>query len=426
MPKVSVPEYKLHRPTGCAYVRVRGRVFSLGKHGSPESLERYRRILAELAASPSAAAAPVAMQQSAVIEVLAAYLEYATGYYRKPDGSPSGWMAHIKLMIKALKKLYGTTPAAEFGPLAMKAVRQTLIEKGHSRRYINKLMGIVPRIFKWAASEQLVPGATYHDLRTVEGLRKGRSPVRETDPVLPVADAVVDATLPHLPAVVADMVRLQRLTGMRPGEVCQLLPGDVDRSGAVWTYRPGHHKTEHLGRDRMIYIGPKAQDVLRPYLLRAADAYCFSPAESELSRKEEMRAYRKTRVQPSQLNRRKRNPKRKPKEYYTRDSYRRAITRGCEIAFGMPQELRRIPARNPDGTAVPEESKKRLVALAQQWRNKYTWHPNQLRHTAATEIRREYGLEAAQVVLGHATADITQVYAERDSKLAVQVMSKIG
>ena len=54
------------------------------------------------------------------------------------------------------------------------------------------------------------------------------------------------------------------------------------------------------------------------------------------------------------------------------------------------------------------------------------WHANQLRHTKATEIRRQFGLEAAQVVLGHAKADVTQVYAERDAALAVQVAKRIG
>jgi integrase len=54
------------------------------------------------------------------------------------------------------------------------------------------------------------------------------------------------------------------------------------------------------------------------------------------------------------------------------------------------------------------------------------WHANQLRHTRATEIRRTYGLEAAQVILGHAKADVTQVYAERDHALAADVMKKIG
>jgi hypothetical protein len=60
-------------------------------------------------------------------------------------------------MLKLLRQLYAHLPAAEFGPLALKAIRQKLIDAGHSRGYINKLMAIVPRVFKWAVAEELVP-----------------------------------------------------------------------------------------------------------------------------------------------------------------------------------------------------------------------------------------------------------------------------
>ena len=73
-----------------------------------------------------------------------------------------------------------------------------------------------------------------------------------------------------------------------------------------------------------------------------------------------------------------------------------------------------------------ENEKKRLQKLAAQWRAKHCWSPNQLRHAAASSVRRQFGLEAAQCVLGHAKADVTQVYAERDMALAAEVMGKIG
>ncbi len=61
------------------------------------------------------------------------------------------------------------------------------------------------------------------------------------------------------------MVRLQLLTAARPGEVASIRPRDVDRSDpACWVYRPGSHKTEHHGRERVIVIGPRAQEVLAP------------------------------------------------------------------------------------------------------------------------------------------------------------------
>ena len=54
------------------------------------------------------------------------------------------------------------------------------------------------------------------------------------------------------------------------------------------------------------------------------------------------------------------------------------------------------------------------------------WTPNQLRHSRATEIRSRFGLEAAQTVLGHSEADVTQIYAERDFELAARIMREIG
>ena len=54
------------------------------------------------------------------------------------------------------------------------------------------------------------------------------------------------------------------------------------------------------------------------------------------------------------------------------------------------------------------------------------WHPNQLRHTAATDVRQRFGLEAAQILFGHAKANVTQVYAERNRGLGERVASVIG
>ena len=116
----------------------------------------------------------------------------------------------------------------------------------------------------------------------------------------------------------------------------------------------------------------------------------------------------------------KARPARQPKSFYDRNAYTQAVRRACEVAFGMPRELRNISRE------MPAEERGRLKKLATAWRKAHCWHPNQLRHHAATEIRRQFGLEAAQVVLGHAKADVTQVYAERDSALAVEVMKRIG
>ena len=406
---VSVPKYRRHKGSGQAFVQVHGKRHYLGRYGTPKSKERYARFVAELSAQRTTTPVVTATDRGAltVVEVADAYWQFAQGYYRKKDGSPSGWLAHIRLILRHLSGLYGRTPAADFGPRSFKVIRQTLVDAGHSRPYVNKLTAIIPRAFKWAAAEELVSASIYHALRTVEGLKRGRTTAREPEPVKPVDDALVEATLPHLPPIVADMVRFERWTGARPGEVCQLRPIDLDRSGEVWTYRPASHKTEHHGRERIIYIGPRVQEIILPYLLRDAAAYCFSPAESEAHRHDEQRASRKTKVQPSQANRGQRHRSRAPKTQYTKDSYARAIRRAID-------------------KANKEISTKATEAGITDPQSLHHWHPNQLRHTRATEVRRQYGLEAAQVILGHAKADVTQVYAERDNALAVEVTRKIG
>ena len=55
-----------------------------------------------------------------------------------------------------------------------------------------------------------------------------------------------------------------------------------------------------------------------------------------------------------------------------------------------------------------------------------SWHPHQLRHTRATEVRRQFGVEGAQVALGHSRADVTEIYAERNFDLAARIAREIG
>ena len=421
MPKTStlrVPSYRRHKPTGQAVVTINGRDLYLGKWNSAASRAEYDRLIAEFLANGRRLQSDA---DGTVVEVLNAYRKFAEDYYRKGGRVTSEYGA-IKDALKLVRELYGRTTANEFGPLALKAVRQRMIDKGWSRGTINKSIGRVRRCFKWAVENELVRPDMYHGLMAVSGLRKGRSEAREPDRVQPT----VQATLPHLTPVVADMIRFQRITGCRPQEVCNLRPCDIDMSADVWLYRPDTHKTEHHERDRIIPIGPKGQNILRPYLLREKETHCFRPVDSEQKRRAEQHANRTTPL--SYGNRpgtnRKRKPKRTAGEQYTTESYRRAIHRACDLAFPAPEPLRRR-----DDESVREWQERltdtQRVEL-EKWQSGHRWSPNRLRHSAGTEIRKRYGLEAAQVILGHASADVTQVYAERDLQKAVEIMREVG
>jgi len=417
MPRLNgaLPKYRKHRASGQAVVTLNRRDHYLGPYGTKASKCEYDRLISEYLNSGRSATFGAPRHDLTIVEVAVDYALYAKGYYGTAKNSE---YYRVLRVIRPVKRLYGRTPAAEFGPIQFKAIRRGLIDEGLSRTYVNEVMRRIVAMFKWAAAEGRIPPTVPAALALVPGLRRGRTEARETAPVLPVEDAVVDATLPHLPDVVADMVRLQRLTGARPAEVCILRPCDLDRSGDVWIFRPSRHKTEHHGRSRTILIGPKAQAVLLRYLARDPEAYCFRPVDSEAKRRAEQRAARKTPLSCGNRpgSNRVRRPKKKPGECYTTCSYRRAIHRGCDKAFPHP-----TLGSNANRKLPPEQT----IEL-RKWLHDHRWAPNQLRHAAATEVRREFGLEAAQVILGHSQANVTQVYAERDLAKGIEVARRIG
>ncbi len=404
--QLRVPTYRLHKASKQAIVTLDGRDFYLGKYRTRVSRQAYDRLIAEWAANGRQLPA-TAQDGLTLVELCAHYKRFAKRYY-VTNGRLTNSYDHVVRVMQFLgSSPYGSTPVKDFGPLALKTLQTLMVGEGRSRDHVNRYTATIKRAIKWGVSEQLLPPSMFHAIQTVQGLQRGRTAAKEYEPVLPVGDAIVEATLPHLPPVVADMVRLQRFTGARPNEICILRPCDVNMAGDVWEYRPSEHKTQYRGRERTIFLGPQAQEVLRPYLLRDKNAFCFAPVESESSRNAARRADRRSPMTPSQAMRQPKTVRcRAPGRRYNHNSYRRAIHRAADIAD------REIRKKHPD-----HEILKRLIPR---------WSPNQLRHTAATAIRRRFGLEAAGTVLGHAKADVTQIYAERDFTLAAMVMREVG
>lgn len=363
-----------------------------------------------------------------VNEVLLAFLDHAERHYRRDDGTQTHEVDEYKLVSRYVRKLYGHTPAAEFGPVALKAVRQAFIDAGWCRSLVNQRVGRVRRIFKQAAAEELVPVAVWQALTTVQGLQRGRGDVREAAPVEPVPDEVVEATLPFLSRHVRGMVAFQQLTGCRPGEVCTVRMSDIDTTGQVWLYRPRQHKTAWRGKRRTVAVGPKAQEVLRAFATGKPDDYLFSPLRAVAEFHADRDAKRKTPRYPSHVSRNARVrvqiPLRQPAEVYDVNAYGHAIARACDRAFPPPAPLRQREGESAKAWWTRLNPAEREAV--KEWQAQHRWHPNQLRHTFASRVRRDHGLEAAQVLLGHARADVTQVYAERDEKLAVTVAAEIG
>lgn len=368
MPRLTqaTPTYRKHGPSGQAVVTLDCRDFYLGPHGSRTSVREYDRLIAEWLANGRRLPTAAPASTLSVADVIAAYWQHAQSYYREPEGSPGREPDNIRRALGPLRDLYGHTPAAEFGPLAFRAVREKMIAMKWVRTSINRQMLRVASMFRWAASRELLPPAVYQALAAVDGLKLNRSEAAESAPVRPVPDQDVKAVLPHLSRPVRTLVQLQLLTGARPGELLVMRPMDVDDRTDPWVYRPSQHKTAHLGFERTISLGPRAQALLRP-LLQGRDeaAYVFSPAEALAETRAARHAARKTPLSCGNRpgSRRTTSPSRPPADRYTVASYRRAIARACG---------------------------------------------------------------ATRVVLGHQTLGATDIYAEQDQRLATQVTQKVG
>jgi integrase len=395
------PSYCLHKATGQAVVRIDGKDHYLGKFDSPESRTRYDQLIGEWYAN-ARTLPPVRREEGlTVAELLLRYWRWAEEYYRDEDGNPSRELENLRDALKPLKRLYSQTAAADFGPLALRALQDELIRAGLSRNVINYRVNRIRRVFKWAVSFDLVPAAIHQALQAVPGLRRGRCKARETEKVKPVSVEHVQAALPFMPDPVAAMVRVQLLTACRAGEVMIMRAADLTTTGDIWTYRPHKHKNKHRGLERVIYLGSQAQAVIKPFLKTDLHAYLFSPREYVESLHARRAALRKTRRTPSEVKKsRKRQPRRAPGIRYNRRSYRLAVIRAVDKA-----NARRAKEGLPP---VPR------------------WSPLQLRHTAATLIRAKYGVEAAKTVLGHTKVETTEIYAEQDAAKARRIIAEIG
>lgn len=82
------------------------------------------------------------------------------------------------------------------------------------------------------------------------------------------------------------MIRLQELTGMRPGEVVIMRMADVDITGKVWVYTPTQQRTKDLGKDCFIAIGPKGQATLRCLFKLDREAFLFDPRASDVEHRD--------------------------------------------------------------------------------------------------------------------------------------------
>jgi integrase len=265
------------------------------------------------------------------------------------------------------------------------------------RSQINKHIGRIARIFTWGVEEEVVPSNIVHALQAVKDLRKGEQGTYDNPPREEVPDDVVKRTLPFMSPTVAAMVKLQRLTGMRPSEIYRMTVGSIDktRDPELWHYTPEHHKTERFIGEKPIPLGKPEQDLIAPYLIgKQPFEAVFSPRTALQEWHIERRANRQTKISPSQQERNRRraeNPAaQQPGEFYDKNSYRKAIEHAIRKGNNTLPVEEKIP----------------------------NWTPYQLRHSAGKKKKKTLGLDKAQALLGHKTANVTKRYAHAQLAIA--------
>ena len=408
----ALPRPTVHKRTGSARLRLGGKEYWLGPAGTREADELYARHLAawvasgctsaELEPEPVAAPTPPAEPEQLVdqapsgppasgMTVGSLTLRYVASVKgnKTPEelrGCSKWWNARIVANALETRR---AVPLHRFGPKMLKDVQAELAARPRqqkkdgepvmrTRYMVNRTVKEIVAMFAWSVSEELVPADQLVALRCVKSLRAGESLARESEPVLPVADADLEAILPHLPAVMADLVRFARLTAVRPSEACRLRLADVESVEGMpvarWTLRK--HKTAHKGKVREVAIGPHAQRIVDRW---AAGKAPGDPvfATGDLGRVRTAGTIRK----------RKRRTKRTA---FTSTDIRKDVAAACKAA-GRPH-----------------------------------WTPYQLRHAGISDVRRKLGLEAAQAHAGHASASMTEHYARLTFDDAARVALKIG
>lgn len=329
---------------------------------------------------------------------------------------PSMDETHVRRIDRAIGLVvdrYGDLPACEFSSLHLDEVRRLLANEGKARGYCNAIVQVVKTAWRWCLVSNLVTGGNASSVLALRAWEEDDGG-RETLPRLPVDDATVAKTLPHLPTLIQAAVRLLQLTGARPKELCKMRRGDIStrrdeqveplpgwRIGAptfesvtIWLYAVPRHKTRRKKKARIIALGPKAQAVLGPLLEGLGpEEHVFSPVRSEAIRSAERRAARECPVYESQDARRRArkpdHPRRPPGSQYTTESLGKVLSRACAAA----------------GT---------------------DWTLYQLRHRAGVLVADQFDESDAAELLGHspgsnATGGYTRARLGRLAELAAKV-----
>jgi integrase len=431
---VRIPKLCHHKRAGLAYVTLGGRQRYLGRwdpitdRPTKAAQSKFHKLMGEHLAA--AGAGDGTEHCETIAEMCAAFVAFAHAKY-----NGSSQMDLVRSAIQCLLVGYAADPPGAFNTLQLLACRQRLLGRDLNRHVINRTIRQIKRIFRWAGTYQRIDPMISHRLECVEGLswgEGGRESVERMPALWPQVQAVEDLVARQVWA----MIQLQWVTGMRSQNVCEISTGRIEMGDKdVWFYTPVSDKARRRrkrGEKLVIALGPRAQEILGPWLRFDVNEFLFSPAEAEAEHRDRRRAHRKTPLWPSHLARygrqRRRRSLQAPGDCYTSGTYRRAIRRACEQLYPLPATLARRKGEKPTAwrtrLAGSEAGAEDLDAFIQR----FWWTPHQLRHAFATRAGDVFDgeLDTVAAALGHKHVDTTLLYAHLNKNKAAKVARRIG
>ncbi len=362
-PVIWPPSIHKHK-SGQAFVRVAGRDYYLGQHGSPEADAAYRALVARLGPKGIAPTAPVPSLR--VKDVLARWWAEERPRYAPASREP----AAMAQAMRPLRALFGDHPAAAFDSAALEVLQLAMAAGTWAegaipwcRNVINRHVSRIKTIWRWAERKKLIPPGSWANLKSVPGISRNDARVRQTERRRPVNQAQVDAILARMRSKVGRaLVQVQWLTAMRPAELLSMRTGDLDMTGPdVWIYRPATHKNAWRGQERIVHLGPVAQAILQAWLKPDQPEWPVFHAPFDRSK------------------------------FLEKNSYWQCVKRAA-VRAGLPWVV-----------------------------------PYSLRHGAKQKVTRAMGLDAARSFLGHVTVETTAAYGSaQDHQTAAEVAMKLG
>ena len=383
MPKKIEPKLT-ERKDGRAVVHWKGRMHVMGKIGTRETQAAYHRFCIALTLdygqnNPDGCVAPIGEPDVTVSELAASFLVHLKGRTHEVE-----YITYRIIVDEFLLALYWDTPADKFTTTCLDLVRQAMKQsKRFNRDVLNRHTRRIISLFKWGVWKELCKESTWQRLTVIPPYKKGEPGTFEGRKRKPVPDDILIRTIKYAVPTEAAMIKVHRLTGARPGEICNLTVGAVDLQGGKILLT--EHKTKaHVG-EREVDLRPEAREIIAPYLVgKKPNDAVFSPRQVMAERFAEKRANRNTKITPSQAERerqRAETPKSRVGESYNPKSYYRMVER-------------LIARANKAGEGIPP------------------WFPYMIRHATATADAMDSILKLAMERLGHTKSKMTENYAQ--------------